>query len=146
MNETSSGLDWLAGELSSIRRQLLPAGESSSLYLALDLGGSSGRALLFGAVGRQVATAHCPIGTQRTGDERVEHDAAELVRALAIAAQDVCEAELARGRSIEAAGLATQRSTVVCWNRRSGLPVSPAISWQDRRAAEWLTQVMGTRA
>ena len=146
MNETSSGLAWLAGELSSIRRQLLPAGESSTLYLALDLGGSAGRALLFDAAGRQLAAAHCPIGTQRTGDERVEHDAEELIRALAVAAKDVCEAELARGRSIEAAGLATQRSTIVCWDRRSGLPLSPAISWQDRRGAAWLTQVMGTRA
>jgi glycerol kinase len=146
MNETPSGLNWLAGELSSIRRQLLPSGESSTVYLALDLGGSAGRALLFDAVGRQLAAAHCPIGTHHLGDDRVEHDADELVRALAVAAQDVCESEMARGRSIAAAGLATQRSTIVCWDRRSGAPVSPAISWQDRRGAAWLTQVMGPRA
>jgi glycerol kinase len=29
--------------------------------------------------------------------------------------------------------MATQRSTVVCFDRRDGTALSPAISWQDRR-------------
>jgi glycerol kinase len=146
MSESPSDLAWLAGELSAIRRQLLPADESSALYLALDLGGSAGRALLFDAVGRELAAARCPIDTRHSGVDRVEHDPEELVRALVVAAQDVCDAELARGRPIAAAGLATQRSTIVCWDRRSGRALSPAISWQDRRGAAWLTQALGSRA
>lgn len=146
MGDTIAELAWLAGELSSIRRQLLPLEESSALYLALDLGGSSGRALLFDAVGREVAAAHCPIGTQRSGDDRVEHDPDELVQALVTAAHDVCASPLVRDRPIAAAGLATQRSTIVCWDRHSGRPLSPAISWQDRRAAGWLTRTLGPRA
>lgn len=146
MNERSDDLAWLAGELSSIRRELLPPGESSGLFLALDLGGSSGRAALIDGVGREVAVAHCPIATHRTAPERVEHDPLELVQALNTAAQDVCEAELARDRPIVAAALATQRSTIVCFDRQSGRPLSPAISWQDRRAAAWLEQALGPRA
>jgi len=146
MSETPSDLAWLAGELSSIRRQLLPAEESPALYLALDLGGSAGRALLFDTAGRELAAAHCPIGTRRAGNNRVEHDPEELVRALAVAARDVCDAEPAQGRRIAAAGLATQRSTIVCWDRRSGRALSPAISWQDRRGAAWLSKELGARA
>lgn len=139
-------LAWLTGELSSIRRQLLPAEESPALYLALDLGGSAGRALLFDAVGREVAAAHCPIGTQHPAPDRVEHDADELVQSLATAAQDVLDSEIARGRPVAAAGLATQRSTIVCWDRATGAALSPAISWQDRRAAAWLASTLGARA
>jgi len=116
------------------------------LYLALDQGGTSSRAVLFDAVGREVATAHVPIETRRLGDDRVEHDAAELLQSLRTAAHDVCESPLALGRPIVAAGLATQRSTICCWDRRDGTPLSPAISWQDRRNATWLREHLGARS
>jgi glycerol kinase len=46
--------------------------------------------------------------------------------------------EAGGGREIAAAGLATQRSSVVCWDRVTGEALSPVLSWQDRRAADWL--------
>jgi glycerol kinase len=139
-------LAWLAGELSAIRRELLPPGESRALYLALDQGGTSSRAVLFDSLGREVATAHVPINTRRTGDDRVEHDAAELLQSLRTAIHDVCDSPLAAGRPIAAAGLATQRSTVCCWDRSNGAPLSPALSWQDRRNASWLQEHLGARS
>ncbi len=139
-------LAWLAGELSAIRRELLPPGESRALYLALDQGGTSSRAVLFDSLGREVATAHVPINTRRTGDDRVEHDAAELLQSLRTAVRDVAESPLAAGRPIVAAGLATQRSTICCWDRNDGTPLSPALSWQDRRNATWLEEHLGARS
>lgn len=139
-------LAWLAGELSAIRRELLPADESRALYLALDQGGNSSRAVLFDAVGREVAAAHVPISTRRHDDGRVEHDPDELAESLSTAARDACDSPLAAGRPIVAAGLATQRSTVCCWDTRDGAALSPAISWQDRRAAAWLEQTLGKRS
>ena len=136
---------WLSGELSAIRRELLPAEESRALYLALDQGGNSSRAVLFDAVGREVSTAHVPIATRREG-ERIEHGADELADSLLVALRDACDSPLAAGRPIVAAGLATQRSTVCCWNTNDGVALSPAISWQDRRNAGWLEQALGARA
>lgn len=144
-SDGDADLSWLAGELSAIRRELLPAGESRALTLALDQGGNSSRAVLFDAVGREVAMAHVPIATQRNG-EFVEHDPEELVQSLLTAARDACESPLAAGRPIVAAGLATQRSTVCCWDRNDGAALSPAISWQDRRHARWLEAALGARA
>ena len=138
-------LAWLAGELSAIRRELLPAEESRVLHLALDQGGSSSRAVLFDAVGREVASAHVPIVTRRDGD-RVEHDADELAQSLVTAARDACDLPLAAGRPVVVAGLATQRSTVCCWDTNDGAALSPAISWQDRRHTAWLERTLGTRA
>ncbi|MCE3284478.1 MAG: glycerol kinase [Steroidobacteraceae bacterium] len=138
-------LTWLAGELSAVRRELLPADEPRALHLALDQGGSSSRAVLFDAAGREVASAHVPIATRRDGD-RVEHDPDELAQSLLTAARDACDSPLAAGRPVVSAGLATQRSTVCCWDVRDGSALSPAISWQDRRHHAWLAQVLGARA
>jgi glycerol kinase len=147
VNDTEEirGVDWLADEPDPVRRDLLPAQASRDLVLALDQGGTSSRAVLFDAAGLQVAAAHVPVGTRRDGDDRVEHDADELVHSLVLATRDVCASAPAR-RPIVAAGLATQRSTVCCWDRSDGEALAPAISWQDRRNADWLHEHLGSRA
>ena len=32
--------------------------------------------------------------------------------------------------------MATQRSSVLAWDRFTGIPLSPVLSWQDRRVAD----------
>src|SRR6185312_2199138 len=105
-----------------------------SCVLALDQGGHASRALLFDAEGKVLAHAERRIATHRSGTARVEHTAAAVLRSLREAAEAAIE-DLPRGYTIEAAGLATQRSSIACWDRGSGKPLSPVISWQDRRAA-----------
>ncbi|MBM4196340.1 MAG: hypothetical protein FJ197_04465 [Gammaproteobacteria bacterium] len=105
-------------------------------FLALDQGGHASRAILFDERGRKVDEAFRPIGTRREGSDRVEHDGDELVASL-----EACIVEVTgRHHDIAAAGLATQRSSMVCWDKRDGKPLSPVLSWQDRRHAAWLAQ------
>jgi glycerol kinase len=111
------------------------------LVLALDQGGHGSRAVLFDESGEQVSAAHVPVATRTEGPDIVEQDAEELVRSLELALQDACTADAARGRGIRAAGLATQRSTIVCLKRSTGRPLAAAISWQDRRNAGWLERL-----
>jgi len=134
-------LDWVARELAALRHELRPAGDAGGLVLALDQGGHASRAVLFDGAGRDVAEARVPVATHRDGPDRVEHDPDELLTSLRVAAQDVCDSAAARGREIVAAGLACQRSTVVCWDRYDGRALSAAISWQDRRDAGFLEQL-----
>ena len=110
------------------------------VYLALDQGGHSSRALVFDAGGTLVASASVPIGTHRDALGHIEHDPEELVRSLQQAIATVC-ADLPPDHRIDAAGLATQRSSMLCWNRRTGAALSPVISWQDRRNATWLERL-----
>lgn len=114
---------------------------ADGLILALDQGGHASRALVFDPRGRELAAAHVPVATRREGDDRVEQDSAELVESLQLATRDACESTSVRGQPITAAGLATQRSTIVCWDRSSGRPLLDALSWQDRRNAGWLARL-----
>jgi glycerol kinase len=111
------------------------------LVLALDQGGHGSRAVLFDASGTEIAVAHVPVATRHEADGFIEQDPLELVRSLERAALDVCDSPAAGAWPIVAAGLATQRSTIVCWERSSGRALSNAISWQDRRNAAWLERL-----
>lgn len=107
-------------------------------YLALDQGGHASRALLFDSAGEIVAAAEHEITTDRHGEDCVEHDPLELVETLQAAAEEALDAISTEARGHIVAGLATQRSSLVCWDRETGEPLSPVLSWQDRRGAAWL--------
>jgi len=106
--------------------------------LALDQGGHASRACLIGEGGTILAEHSVPIQTRRGPAGEIEHDALELAESLRSAAAQVLRESTGRGLEIARAGLAVQRSTVVCFERDSAAPLSPAISWQDRRNAAWL--------
>jgi glycerol kinase len=107
--------------------------DSESYTLALDQGGHASRALAFDARGRVIGQAAETVATHRDG-ERVEQDPEEMVASLAAAARRIT-ADIGH---CHAAGLATQRSSIVCWERDTGRALTPVLSWQDRRAAERL--------
>src|SRR6266513_1161241 len=44
-------------------------------------------------------------------------------------------ARTAAGTEVQAVGIANQGETVLRWDRETGKPFGPALSWQDRRAA-----------
>jgi glycerol kinase len=110
--------------------------------LALDQGGHASRACVVDDSGLILSEAHREVSTRHGPDGTVEHDAEELAASLWQAARSA----LAQARAgfaqlrVESAGLATQRSTIVCFRRSDGAALSPAISWQDRRNAAWLTR------
>ncbi|MGH8378009.1 MAG: FGGY family carbohydrate kinase [Gammaproteobacteria bacterium] len=109
------------------------------LFLALDQGGHASRALVFNAKGKLIASAQKTIATLHPGRDRVEHDPKALIASLRQVCNVIARKLGPRCAHIQAAGLATQRSTIVCWNRETGKALSPVISWQDRRAARHIT-------
>jgi len=111
---------------------------SSSLYLAIDQGGHASRALVFDYRGNVVAEGHQAISISRPRPDWVEQDPEELVESIRIAV-DKAVATLGQHRHrLVAAGLATQRSSIACWDKQTGAALTPVISWQDRRAHDWL--------
>jgi glycerol kinase len=109
---------------------------ASRLFLCLDQGGHASRALVVDEFGAVVAKAFIAIDTLREG-QRVEHDPEQLVGSLLQAAEQAVAQAASTAGQLVAAGLATQRSSIVCWDKDTGKPLSPVISWQDTRALDW---------
>jgi glycerol kinase len=89
--------------------------------------------------GRFLTAAFCEVRLQRHGYELDEQDANEIIASVHEVVQTVLGNSRVRRLGVSCAGLATQRSSVVAWDKRTGEPLGPLLSWQDRRAAEWLS-------
>jgi glycerol kinase len=113
------------------------------MRVGLDIGSSSAKAILVDGSGRARKTARRTFPTRRDG-QRVEHDAERIVGATIGALEDLAPA-LPRGAAVPL-GFASQRSTFLFWDRSSGRPLTPAISWQDLRAAGINRAVRGRAA
>jgi glycerol kinase len=113
---------------------------SSSLYLCLDQGGHASRAIVFDEHGRVTARSVHEVSTRFPAADCVEQDPDEVANSVIRAADDAMAALGSQAVNVRAAGLATQRSSIVCWDRRTGDALSPVLSWQDRRAHVWLQQ------
>lgn len=112
---------------------------SNMLFLAIDQGGHASRAMLFNYEGDLVSQGYHEIETHVLPGNRVEHDAEEMIESVNKAIRHAVDAvDKAGDFTIASAGLATQRSSIVCWDRNTGEAISPVISWQDRRAAAWM--------
>lgn len=107
-------------------------------FLALDQGSQGSKALVFGPDGEIMSAARTPLATRRPKPAWVEHDAEALLASLDEAIDQALTAPGIASLPIISAGLASQRSSIVCWDRRSGVALSPVLSWQDRRNAEWI--------
>jgi glycerol kinase len=114
-----------------------PAAQDT-LYLCIDQGGHASRALVFDGRGVLHASSLREVGVHVPSPDRVEQDPEELVASLQAVIAEAVVSLGNRADQIVSAGIATQRSSIVCWDRRTGEALSPVISWQDRRAHKWL--------
>ena len=112
----------------------------SSYYLAVDQGGHASRAIVFDQQANIITQAEYAIQTFTPKPDWVEHDAQEMIQATRQAIIDALTQLGNEKKQIKAAGLATQRSSIACWNKQTGEALSPILSWQDRRQADWLAQ------
>ena len=113
---------------------------SDPLYLCLDQGGHASRALVFDRRGVVQASSLREVAVREPQPAWVEQDPEELVASLQTAMDAAVTSLGARAGQVVNAGIATQRSSIVCWDRQTGEALSPVISWQDRRARRWLGQ------
>jgi glycerol kinase len=111
------------------------------LVLAIDQGTHASRALVLDAQGRVVASGEQAIGLTRPQPDWAEQDPEEVVSSV-FKAIGLALSSLGNEKSdVKAAGLASQRASAVCWDRRDGRALSPIFSWQDRRAHEWIASL-----
>lgn len=117
---------------------VLQAQQSEKLILALDVGTLSVRASAYDFAGNALVFADQPIELNQVSSSKIEQDPLEIKTAVHHVLQQVLADPIVRQRGVACAGLASQRSSIVAWNRLTGEPLTPVFSWQDRRAAEYL--------
>jgi glycerol kinase len=103
--------------------------------VALDQGTTSCRAVVFDRGLRVVAAAQKPFAQHYPRPGWVEHDAMEIYATQSAVLWQVLLQNGISAREGAAVGIANQRETTVLWEKKTGLPVGPAIVWQCRRTA-----------
>ncbi len=114
---------------------------ANPLVLAIDQGTHASRALVFDRHGRTLSSGVANIAIAYPQADWAEQDGDEIVDSVRVAAMQALQALGTRRQEVVAAGLSSQRSSVICWDRFTGVPLSPIFSWQDRRAHAWIEQL-----
>ena len=109
--------------------------------LAIDIGTYSIRAAIISAQGEIVSIAQAPLSLEQKADGTIEQNGDDIVAATKKVISEVLGNDSSQTAKLTAA-IAIQRSTVVCWDAKTGKAVSPAISWQDRREEKYVHSLM----
>ena len=107
----------------------------SSYIGALDQGTTSTRFIVFDKSGRLVSQAQKEHEQIYPKPGWVEHDPEEIWRRTQEVMAAALEERALQASDLAAIGITNQRETTVVWNRRTGVPVSNALVWQDTRVA-----------
>jgi glycerol kinase len=102
--------------------------------LAVDQGTTNSKAILVAEDGRVLARGAAPVATEHPRSGWVQQDAAQMWQSV----QDAIVACRAGAGDVEIAaiGISNQRESVLAWDRKSGRPVGPVVTWQCRRTAQ----------
>jgi len=106
------------------------------LILAVDQGSSSTRCVAFDARLAPIAQTSRPVTTEFPASGRVEHDARQILDGVLGAMNEALTCAGANWAEVSGVGLAGQTETFVVWERDTGRPVYPAISWRDTRTSD----------
>src|SRR5262245_43726441 len=118
--------------------------------LAIDQGTSATKALVAAEDGKILAESSAVVHPEPASGGAVLQDPEELLQSIVEAGR---AALAAANVPVEAVGIGNQGETVLRWDRETGEPLGPALSWQDRRAvtvtrdlaehADRLTEISG---
>ncbi len=105
---------------------------SDKFILSVDQGTSATKCVLIDKNGAIAAKGSSPLNETYPAPGWVDQDPEEIWQSVGKAA-----AACLAGRDpacIEAVALSTQRESMLLWDRKSGKPLSPLVSWQDLRS------------
>jgi len=103
-----------------------------ALILAIDEGTTNAKAIAVNRQGRVVARGSQPLTLSHPQPGLAEQDALAIWQAVKQAVVD-CLAQCG-GAPVAAVAISNQRESVLIWQRRAGKPLTPLVSWQDRRS------------
>src|SRR5437763_14788377 len=105
---------------------------SEHLILSIDQGTSNTKAIVLDSAGNVIARSIVPVDRQYPKPGWVEQDANQLWQSVLAAIAGLDDQLLSE---IAAIGITNQRESVVLWDRSTGEPIGPCVSWQCQRGA-----------
>ncbi len=112
----------------------------SELFLIIDQGGHSSRAMVFDAQGVLAFQAQQAVTTRTLQTGWIEQDPLQIIHSVRSAVELLVGQLGDRCAAVVAAGMIVQRSSLVAWNRETGEALYPVLSWQDTRNSCWLEE------
>lgn len=114
---------------------------TQSHVLALDLGTTGNRAIVFDRQSQIVSQAYREMTQYYPQPGWLEHDPMEMWQDIQWAIQQAIADANLQPTDIVALGLTVQRETCLLWDKTTGKPLHNAIVWQDRRTADLCNQL-----
>lgn len=103
------------------------------VVLAVDEGTTNSKAVLVAKDGSIVAAGSAPVTSHHPQSGWVEQDAAQIWASTTSAISSCIQQ--AGAIQIVALGISNQRESVLLWDRKTGKPLGPVVTWQCRRTA-----------
>jgi glycerol kinase len=111
---------------------------------AIDQGTTSTRCLVFDRAGEIVGAAQREHQQKFPRPGWVEHDASEIWHQTQVVVGSALDSAGISRADIRAVGITNQRETTLIWDANTGVPVAPAIVWQDTRTDRLLAELGGS--
>ena len=103
--------------------------------LTVDQGTTSTRAILLDKQGEMVNIAFRPVVCNYPKSGWVETDARAIWLSVIDCISELLVKENITWKNIDSIGITNQRETTIIWDKKTGLPIYPAIVWQSRQSA-----------
>jgi len=113
----------------------------SKYILSIDQGTTSSRAIIFNEKSEILSVAQQEFTQFFPEDGWVEHDPEEIWQSTLDVSRECIEKLGVQASEIAAIGITNQRETTIIWDKLTGQPIYNAIVWQDRRTAEFCTEL-----
>ena len=104
-------------------------------YLGVDQGTTNTKVVLHNGK-RIISTATKKIKIHFTKEGWVQQNANLMIENIVCCIKEIIKNSEININKIESVGIANQTETLVVWDKKSGKPVLPAISWQCKRSSE----------
>ncbi len=109
--------------------------------LAIDQGTTSSRAIVFDGAMKIAASAQEEFTQHFPDSGWVEHEPEDLWQTVLRTSRAAIEEAGLQAADVTAIGIANQRETTLVWDKATGEPIHRAIVWQDRRTADYCSEL-----
>ena len=104
--------------------------------LTIDQGTTSTRAILVDKEGRVINMSQEEVVCTFPHSGWVETDALSIWVSVINVVNEILVKENITWKNIDSIGVTNQRETTVIWDKKTGMPICPAIVWQSRQSAD----------